>query len=113
MSPHELYFDEYPFWIQVHNLPLEYLNSKNVTTILSKVGRVMEVEEPIIEGRVIRPFSRAKVRINITKPLPQGVGSLEVISPSCGSYIDMKGSKTYVLIVGLLDMSRKAVRNPG
>lgn len=47
VSPEEIYFDSNPFWIQVHNLPMEYLNSSNVTTILQKVGRVAETEESI------------------------------------------------------------------
>lgn len=54
VSPLELVFDINPFWIQVHNLPLEYLNSKNVSTILKNVGTVMEIEKPLVNGRVIR-----------------------------------------------------------
>lgn len=72
ISPLEVYFDANPFWIQVHNLPMEYMNSSNATTILSKIGRVMEVEEPIINGRIIRTFIRARVELDITKPLPSG-----------------------------------------
>lgn len=72
VSPHEIYFDLAPFWLQIHNLPMEFLNSSNVTTILSRVGKVLEVEEPIIEGRILRTFIRAKVALDITKPLPSG-----------------------------------------
>lgn len=91
VSPHELYFDENPVWIQVHNLPLEYLNSQNVTTILSKIGRVMEVEEPIVEGRVRRPYCRSKVRINVTNHYQLAAGFQEQIYRSCGLSIGMRG----------------------
>lgn len=37
-----------------------------------KVGRVIEVEEPIVEGRVLRTFVRENVQLDITKPLPSG-----------------------------------------
>lgn len=40
VSLYELDFDYNSFWIQIHNFPLEYLNSKNITTILSKIGTV-------------------------------------------------------------------------
>lgn len=72
VSPYELDFNYNSFWIQVHKVPLEYLNCKNVTTILSKVGTVEEVEEPPFEGRLMRTFIRTRVSLDITKPLPTG-----------------------------------------
>lgn len=68
----ELDFTTNPFWIQVHNLPLEFLNTQNVTTLLKKVGRVVEVEGPMYEGKQLRNFISARVVLVVTKPLPSG-----------------------------------------
>lgn len=70
VSPYEMDFNYNSFWIQVHDVPLEYLNCKNVTTILQKIGTVMDVEDPQFEGRLLRTFIRARMSLDITKPLP-------------------------------------------
>lgn len=49
---------------------MEYLNSSNVASILEKVGRIVEIEESIVEGHILRSFIRAKVQLDDTKPLP-------------------------------------------
>lgn len=72
VAPHEICFDLNAFWIQVHNLPMEYMNCINTTTILQKVGRIVEMEDSIVEGRILKTFMRAKVEIDVTKPLPSG-----------------------------------------
>lgn len=68
----EIMFNLNPFWIHVHNLPMEFLNSVNGNTILQKVGKVLEIEESILEGRVLRTFLRARVLLDVTKPIPAG-----------------------------------------
>lgn len=72
VSPHEVFFDLTPVWIQIHNLPMKYLNSVNAATILRKVGKVVEIEEPIVEGRILRTIIRARVILDITIQLPSG-----------------------------------------
>lgn len=72
VSPHEICFDLNPFWIQVHNLPTEFLNPINTRTIVQKAGRVIDIEDSIIEGRILRTFMRARIEIDVTKPLPTG-----------------------------------------
>lgn len=72
VSPHDIYFDVSPFWIQVRNFPIEYLNSSNVSTILNKVGRVVDVDVSIVEGGILRTFVRARVHVDVTKTLPSG-----------------------------------------
>lgn len=63
----EIVFHWNPLWIQIHNLSMEFLNSTNGTTIFQKVGRVMEIEESILKGCVLRTFLRAKVLLDVTK----------------------------------------------
>lgn len=72
VSTTELDFDLNPFWIQVHNLPLENLNRQNITTILQRVGKIVDMEEPIVEGRIVRHLIRARDLIDVTKPLHVG-----------------------------------------
>lgn len=44
-----------------------------MTTILKKIGTVRVVEDPQIEGRsLMKTFIRARVSLDITKPLPTG-----------------------------------------
>lgn len=57
----ELKFDKVPFWIQIHNLPLSNINVQNATKLLSKVGEVLEVENPIVRGVILRNFIRGRV----------------------------------------------------
>lgn len=51
---------------------MKYMNAVKVTTILVKVGKVEEIEESIVEGRILRTFVRAKMELDITKPQPSG-----------------------------------------
>ncbi|KAJ1415756.1 hypothetical protein SESBI_17815 [Sesbania bispinosa] len=49
------------FWIQIHGLPLEMMNTSNAARIMNRVGEVMEVENPSVEGNPVRTFIRARV----------------------------------------------------
>lgn len=51
---------------------MEFMNSTNTKTILQKVGKIVEMEESIINGRILRNFMRAKMEVDVTKPLPSG-----------------------------------------
>lgn len=68
----EIPFTHCPFWIQIHGVPFEGISRENATKIGSKIGDVLEVEDPIIEKRITRGFMRVRVSINITKPLVTG-----------------------------------------
>lgn len=49
---------------------MEYLNNINVATILQKVGNIVEIEDSIVVGRILRTFIKEKVQLDVTKPLP-------------------------------------------
>lgn len=68
----EIPFVQCPFWIQIHGVPLEGISKENATKIGSKLGEVLDVEEPIAEKRITRDFMRVRVSIDITKPLVTG-----------------------------------------
>lgn len=65
-------FEKAPFWIKVHQLPLENINVASATLLLKKVGEVLEVENPIVESKILRPYIRGRVKIDINKSLPAG-----------------------------------------
>lgn len=74
-SPHsscvDIDFTRSPFWV-LHNLPLENMNVANANALLSKVGLVIEVENPIVDGKILRNFIRGRVNIDLDKPLSVG-----------------------------------------
>lgn len=72
ISYQQIEFNSSPMWIQIHNLPLELMSSNNAAKILSRVGSIMEIEEPVVEGRLLRTFVRGRVKVNLGKPLPTG-----------------------------------------
>ncbi|KAF7808291.1 kinesin KP1-like isoform X1 [Senna tora] len=68
----EVHYCRSPFWIQIHNVPPEGFSMANVERIARKVGDVMEVEKLIINNKIVRGFMRARVMVDITKPLETG-----------------------------------------
>lgn len=72
ITMNELDFNRAQFLVQVQGLPLEFILEKNAGKILSQVGKVIEVEDPKIEGEVFRPFIRARVEFDLRTPLSTG-----------------------------------------
>ncbi|KAJ1395066.1 Zinc finger, CCHC-type [Sesbania bispinosa] len=56
----------------LHGLPLDYMNTKNATKIAGFIGEVVLVENPFVNGHLLRSFMRIRVRINVKKPLITG-----------------------------------------
>ena len=79
---YEVSFDHIAFWIQIHGLPLDNLNTKNAVKIGSRIGEVLEVEDPMVEGNLLRNFLRVRVVVNINNPLPTGFWVLRRDLPS-------------------------------
>lgn len=61
-----------PFWIQFHGLPFGGLTSKNAVRMGSSVGEVLEVEKPVVNGRIMRNFLRVKVLLDVSIPVIDG-----------------------------------------
>ncbi|KAF7813220.1 TMV resistance protein N-like [Senna tora] len=68
----EIDFSRCPVWIQLHNLPLEGFSRNNVERMGSVVGEVVMIENPVVNGRLLRTFARARVVIDMKKPLTTG-----------------------------------------
>lgn len=71
-SVHEIDFSKVSFWVQIHNMSLGTMNTKNAVKIMEKVGEVVEVEDPRVDGVLLRTFIRVRVYVDVLKPLPTG-----------------------------------------
>ncbi|KAJ1394662.1 Zinc knuckle CX2CX4HX4C [Sesbania bispinosa] len=71
-SVFEINYDFVKFWVQLHGMPLEFMNIKNARKIAEKIGAVQSIEDPFVEGQLLRPFFRVKVEVNVKKPLLTG-----------------------------------------
>lgn len=71
-SVFEVKFNLIPFWVQIHGLPLDVMNVKNVSKIASLIGEILLVENPLVEGKLLRTFFRVKVLVNTSLPLSTG-----------------------------------------
>ncbi|KAJ1424731.1 Zinc knuckle CX2CX4HX4C [Sesbania bispinosa] len=72
-SVYELDFSKVSFWIQIHGIPLDMINTKNAAKIINRFGEVLEVENLEVEGRLLRTFIRVRALINVKNPLVTGV----------------------------------------
>lgn len=72
IAMYEILFSKVSFWIQLQDLPLEYFSVKNAGKILTHLGVILEIEDPTIDGKLIRPFIRARVELDIKLPLSTG-----------------------------------------
>ncbi|KAJ1415409.1 Zinc finger, CCHC-type [Sesbania bispinosa] len=72
VSLYEIDFGRTSFWVQLHGLPLDAFNTTNAAKIMSKFGEVMEVENPLVEGKLLKTFIRVRVLIDIKKAIATG-----------------------------------------
>lgn len=72
LTLHEVDFSYSPFWIQIHGVPLQWFSTDNARRIASKVGEVEMVEDPFVGNKIVRGFMRARVQVEINKPLITG-----------------------------------------
>lgn len=54
VSHQQIEFSQSLVWIQVHSLPLELLSVANARKLFQKVGEVTEIENPIVNGNLLR-----------------------------------------------------------
>ncbi len=68
----EVYFSTTSFWVQAHNLPLEYLLKENAKIIGNSMGKFLEVDLVGAENAQWGNFLRFKVEVKSTNPLTKG-----------------------------------------
>lgn len=71
-SVFEIDFTWVPCWVQLHGMPYGTMKRENAVKIAEQIGKIVEVENPIVNGCMWRSFMRVKVLINVYKPLLTG-----------------------------------------
>lgn len=72
ISTHEVDYTYMPYWVQIHGMPLEYFSTQNAARAGSKIGKVLEIEDPFHGTAIKRAFLRVRVAINTEEPLVVG-----------------------------------------
>lgn len=72
LSVEDMDFSSIPIWIQVHNLPIEYMSKENAVEIGALVGEVLEVDFTSNGGICMSKFLRVKVELKVEDPLWSG-----------------------------------------
>ncbi|KAG8502351.1 hypothetical protein CXB51_000303 [Gossypium anomalum] len=65
-------FSSIQYWIQVHNLPMEWLSKKNVEIIGSRLGKVVEIDDDLVRNGICRSFLRLRVELDLGRHLVEG-----------------------------------------
>lgn len=72
MAVSEIDFSKIPIWVQIHGLPMAAMTVTNAGKIMKLVGNVLEVEDSMVDGVLLRSFMRVRVDFNTLRPLPTG-----------------------------------------
>ncbi len=72
LLPREINFSKTVFWVQAHNLPLEYVSKENAINIGNGMGKFLEADLAGAEEAKWGNFIRIKVEISVTSPLLNG-----------------------------------------
>ncbi|KAF3950817.1 hypothetical protein CMV_023477 [Castanea mollissima] len=72
MVVEDLDFSSLPIWIQVHNLPIEYMSKENAVEIGALVGEVLDVDFTGNGEVCMSKFLRVKVEVKVDDPLQSG-----------------------------------------
>ncbi|PQP91931.1 uncharacterized protein Pyn_25559 [Prunus yedoensis var. nudiflora] len=66
----EIHPNKATYWIQAHGIPLGMMTGRNALLIGGRIGTVIGIEDPAINGT--RSFLRMRIEIDTTKPLQLG-----------------------------------------
>ncbi|KAL8470414.1 hypothetical protein ACS0TY_033045 [Phlomoides rotata] len=59
------------FWVRINDLPMATRNEGSVSLIAGKIGDLVEIDSPSLEG--FGRSVRVKIKIDLTKPLKNGI----------------------------------------
>ncbi|KAK4255385.1 hypothetical protein QN277_008392 [Acacia crassicarpa] len=65
-------FEETPFWVQFHGLPVEAFSCANARILGETVGKMVMYERPKLHGRLHRSIVRVRSLVNMHTPLVSG-----------------------------------------
>lgn len=93
----EIDFHKIPIWVQIHGLPLGAMTVANATKMMKLVGEIMEIEDPMVNGVLLRSFIRARINFNALNSIPTGVGCQGKMLLNPGLCSNMKSSWAFVM----------------
>ena len=88
LSVEDMDFSSIPIWIQVHNLPIEYMSKENAEEIGALVGEVIEVDFTANGGICMSKFLRVQVELKI--PFEVDFSLIESHNQICGSNLSIR-----------------------
>lgn len=68
----ELVFTKSPFWVQIHNLPLNRVNLENAKVIGNLLGSFISYDD-VANKQKFKVYMRIRVAIDVTKPIKTGI----------------------------------------
>jgi len=72
LKPSDICFSHMEMWVHILNLPLGWMNEKRGTRAAELIGEVVKIDTGA-DGKISGEFVRARVAIDIEKPLRRGV----------------------------------------
>jgi hypothetical protein len=112
VKPSDIKFDKMEIWVRILNLPLGWMNRHRGERAMSLVGSVkrMDVDK---EGKAGGAYLRARVAIDIAKPLRRGV-LLKTKKDTAPEWFDLQYEKLpfYCLSCGILGHSELECEEP-
>ena len=60
------------FWVQVHDLPRQFMTTTNAIHIGKGLGKILELDQNSSLELISRPFIRFKIELNTSLPLASG-----------------------------------------
>ncbi|KAL4276525.1 hypothetical protein AHAS_Ahas20G0215900 [Arachis hypogaea] len=96
------------FWVQIHVLPSENMNSETGRIIGDMMGIVIDVEDPMRNHVLMRTFLRVRVVVDILKPLPTGFYMTRENLPNIWVYFKYEHFQDcYCMNCGVIGHSKK------
>ncbi|KAI9113507.1 hypothetical protein K1719_015434 [Acacia pycnantha] len=95
-------FNKSPFWVQFHNVPLKAMTVSNLMKMGKRMGEVLMVECPIVNGRIIRSFARARINVDLTSPLITGFWILRPKLPKIWSSVRYERLEGFCCMCGIV-----------
>ncbi|RYR23366.1 hypothetical protein Ahy_B03g068602 [Arachis hypogaea] len=109
----EVNHDFIEFWIQIHDIPLDFMDKETGARIGEMLGVLAEAEDPKMDGILRRSYLRIRVSIDNTKALPTGFWlDREELPPLWVIFRYERLPNSYCFNCEILGHEKKTCKNP-
>ncbi|KAJ1395289.1 Zinc finger, CCHC-type [Sesbania bispinosa] len=95
----------------VHGLPLDVMSTSNAAKIVQRFGEVIEVENPEVEGKLLRTFIRVRARVNVKEQLVTGCWVPRKSLPKVWVMLRYERLQSLCYQCGIIGHDKKSCRN--